>query len=349
LKSIKNNLIIFFLSFIIFTSCKKDEKASTQKVSKENIELGSQGDTLEKAKSAVIFSFENQDNTEVIKITASEVSDNDKFFLVGSKNILTASKYKKNKDKLQFIKSETLFVSDYYYVHIDPKHVLRKKIQNEDYFLFALQESPMGNGDPEYFLDFIMLNINNLNFYTLKYSGEATLRSGESIEGKFRENEILDSNPAIKKELYQFAEKSKWIYKPTEEEKDIFYYTNFEHKWYRDNYPGGTEVFYPEIVRSTYYSEDLFKFNGNYDKDQVIENANFKIVTYFRNNIIGYDKNKKLYFPITVESCATGCEKDIKFVSENKIEISYGIGGQESDTIDLYKIKFANNPQLIQN
>ena len=60
MNKIKN---IAYLSFIVlsvaFTSCKKDEKVSTQKVSKENIELGSQEDTLEKAKSAVIFSFEN--------------------------------------------------------------------------------------------------------------------------------------------------------------------------------------------------------------------------------------------------------------------------------------------------
>ncbi|MFP3787380.1 hypothetical protein, partial [Burkholderia sp. SIMBA_024] len=73
----------------------------------------------------------------------------------------------------------------------------------------------------------------------------------------------------------------------------------------------------------TYYTENLFQYNGNYDNDQVIENADYKIVTYFRNNIIGYDKNKKLYFPIIVESCVTGCDKEIQFVSENEIEVSY--------------------------
>ncbi|MFD1605500.1 hypothetical protein ACFSJW_02780 [Flavobacterium artemisiae] len=339
MKSIKNSLTIFFLSFIVFTSCKKDEKVSNQKISKENLESEAQEDTLQKAKSAVIFSFENQDNTEVIKITASEVSDDDKFFLVGSKNILTASKYKKSKDKLQFIKSEKLFVSDYYYVHIDPKHVLIKKIQKEDYFLFAVEEAPMGNGDTEYFLDFIILNISNLNFYTLKYSGEATLRSDESIDGKFLKNETLESNILIKKELYEFANKSKWVYNPSEKEKNINYYKNFEQKWYLDN----DKHLDPSVFKSTYYTENLFQYNGNYNNDQVTENTDFKIVTYFRNNIIGYDKNKKLYFPIFVENCVSGCHKEVKFISESEIEISYSeIQTQKPDTIDLHKIKFTN-------
>lgn len=338
---IKTKLAVILLCFITFSSCKNDEKTAVKEIKKENKNTEENKDEIKRT--GTIFSLDNENNTEIIKISGSDVSEEDNFLLVGHKNILIVSKYRKNKGSQQLIQNDTLLISDYNHVTIDKQHFLRKKIQNIDYFLFALMESPLGNGDPGLYLSFIMLNRNTLQFYTLKYVGEPTLRSENAVEGEFLENVALDHNITIKKELYQFAQESKWIYKPSEEEKDINYYRNFEQKWHLDNYPKGAESFYPTIVKSTYYSENLFQYNGNYDNDQVIENADFKIVTYFRNNIIGYDKNKKLYFPITVESCATGCDKKIEFVSKYEIEISYEMNVQEADTIDLNKIKFKNN------
>ncbi|SNR38791.1 hypothetical protein SAMN04487979_104274 [Flavobacterium sp. ov086] len=334
-------MITVVLPFIVLSSCKNDQKISDD-IKKTNSISNTKKDSTEMSvRTVTLFNFNNEGNTEIIKISGSEASDNDDFFLVGEKNILIVSKYKKDKKNQSLIQKDTLLISDYNHVTIDRKHFLRKK----DYFLFATMESPLGNGDPGLYLSFFMLNLKTLKFYTLKYEGESTLRSGNFVDGKFSEDKSLDSNLAIKKELYEFANKSKWIYNPSGRDKDINYYRNFEQKWYLDNYPKGedSETLYPAIVKSTYYSEDLFKYNGDYDKDQFIENADYKIVTYFRNNIIGYDKNKKLYFPITVESCATGCDKKIEFVSENEIEISYEIDRQEADTIDLNKIEFKNN------
>lgn len=336
----KNAILILLLSFFTFSSCKKDQKTEKVKtadtIRKEDIEKETSN------KTATLFTLSNQDSTEVVKISASEISSDNPFFLVGEKNVLTVSRYAKNGKSLQFVQKETLLSDEFYYVNIDEHHFLRKKIQNEDYFLFAVMESSQGNGDREIILNFIMLNVTNLKSYTLKYVGEATLRSDEGIDGAFLKNENLEANATIKKELYQFANKSKWVYNPTEEEKDINYYKNFEQKWQLDN-NANTESSFPNSVKSTYYSENLFQFNGNYDKDQVIENDRFKIVTYFRHNIIGYDKTKKLYFPIIAESCATGCDKKIEFVSENEIEITYEITTQKSDTLDLNTIRFTNN------
>ncbi|MCC9074412.1 hypothetical protein LNQ49_22725 [Flavobacterium sp. F-65] len=344
MKIIKSKLVVILLCLIAFSSCKDAEKISDkEKEESKNTKENSD----EREKTAIIFSFNNEDNTEIIKISGSDVSDEDSFLLVGDKNILIVSKYKKDKENLQLIQNDTLLVAKYNHVTIDPQHILRKKIQNVDYFLFALMESPLGNGDPGLYLSFIMLNMDTLKFYTLKYDGEPTLRSDNAVEGEFLDNTVLNHNITIKKELYLFAQKSKWIYTPSSEEKDINHYRNFEQKWHSDNYPKGAESFYPSIIKSTYYSENLFQYNGNYDNDEVIENKDFKIVTYFRNNIIGYDKNKKLYFPITVESCATGCDKKIEFVSENEIEISYEMNVQKTDTIDLNKIKFENPPVKI--
>ncbi|MBF4515823.1 hypothetical protein IRZ71_05690 [Flavobacterium sp. ANB] len=344
MKQIKNKLALILLSIITFCSCKNDKKISDHKIKKENIQQNTEENSDEIVKPITLFSISNPDNNEIIKISGSEASDDNNFLLAGDKIAVIVSKFKKNKEGLELIQTDTLLKREYSHVKIHRQHFLRKKIKNIDYFLFATKESPMGNGDVSLYLRFIMLNMNTLKFYTLEYIGENSLRSGEFVDGTFSENETLEHNMIIKKELYEFANQSKWIYKPTEKEKDINYYTNFEHKWYKDNYPGGSEIFYPTIVRSTYYSENLFQFNGDYDDDQVIENADFKIVSYFRNNIIGYDKNKELYFPITVESCTMGCDKEIEFVSEHEIKISYETDRQEADIIDLNKIKFKNSP-----
>ncbi len=342
MKTIKNQLAIILLALITLSSCKNDEKKADNKTNttpkKDSTKIAVTDKTI------TLFSINNEDDTETIEISGSEASDDDEFLLDGDKNVLIASKYKKNKESLQLIKTDTLLVSDYNYVYMDSnsKRRVRKKVQNVDYFLFSFMESPLGNGDPSKYLSFIMLNMDTLKFYTLQYIGEHSLVSGEALEGDFAENKTLDSNPEIKKELYEFANKSKWIYTPTGKEKDINYYKNFENKWYSDNAPKNGKS--PDIITSTYYTEDLFKFNGNYDKKDFIENDSFKIVSYFRNNILGYDKNKKLYFPIIVESCNHGCGKTIKFVSENEIEVSFEISDQEPEIIDLNTIKFSNNP-----
>ncbi|MFH6990934.1 hypothetical protein [Flavobacterium sp. FlaQc-48] len=329
-------LAVVLLFFITLSSCKKEEKISDHKINKKNIPPATKENSDEIKRTGTLFSFSNPDNTEIIKISASEVNDDTNFFLVGDQNSVIVSKYKKNKESQQLIQKEILLSDEFYYVTIDEKNCLRKKIDGVDYFLFALKESPKGNGDPEYILSFIMVNTATLKFYILKYAGEVTLRCEECIDGAFVKNEALESNLSIKKELYQFANQNKWVYHPTEEEKNINYYKNYEQKWYLDNNSKNSAGF----IKSTYYKENLFQFSGQYDKDQVAENNDFKIVTYFRHNVIGYDKNKKLYFPIIVESCATGCDKKIRLISKDEIEISYEMDIQQPDTIHLNKIKF---------
>ncbi len=321
-------------------SCKKDEKTANKEKTHQNAKIDSTKIEADDAM-ATLFSFNNEDNTELVEISANGAGDEDKFMLGADKILIVVSKYKKNKEPLEIMQHENLLVSEFNYVYIDP-HFSRKKIQGIDYFLFALMESPMGNGDPGLYLSFIMLNTNNLKFYILKYTGENTLRSGELVDGEFTKDKALESNIEIYNELYQFASKNKWVYKPSEEEKNINYYKNFEQKWYKDNDHDENETSDLTTIKSTYYTENLFQFNGNYDEDQIIENASFKIVNYFRNNVVGYDKNKKLYFPIIVESCATGCGKEIKFVSENEIEISYEMDTQPAYIINLNKIRFEN-------
>lgn len=342
MKTFNKKLTVLVLSLIAIYSCKRNEEANNKEKKQQSIKIDSTKTTAEDP-IVTLFSFNNENNTELIKIATNGAGDDDKFSLGADKITIIVSKYRKNKESLKITQQVTLLVSEFNYINID-SHFLRKKIQGIDYFLFALKESPMGNGDPSSYLSYIMINTNNLQFYKLGYIGEYTLRSGDSIDGDFTKDKTLESNTTVYNELYQFASKSKWIYKPTEKEKDINYYKNFEQKWYKDNNHEDEETSASSTITSTYYTENLFKFNGFYDDDQVIENADFKIVSYFRHNIIAYDKNKKLYFPVIVGSCAHGCNKEIKFVSENEIEIVYEMNTQKTDTIDLDKIKFTNTP-----
>jgi hypothetical protein len=42
------------------------------------------------------------------------------------------------------------------------------------------------------------------------------------------------------------------------------------------------------------------------------ESPEFKVLSYFRSSLIGYDKARKQYFPIWVDSCAHGCNKELR-------------------------------------
>ncbi len=71
---------------------------------------------------------------------------------------------------------------------------------------------------------------------------------------------------------------------------------------------------------------------------EYVENDNYEIQSVFRGNLIGFDKKKKKYFPILIESCSGFCNKEVEFLDATKIKITY-----EDDTtseLDLSKIIF---------
>ena len=126
--------------------------------------------------------------------------------------------------------------------------------------------------------------------------------------------------------MNQFNSKSKLIFQATKEEKKADHFKNYEEKWEKDNrtdnhYGAGYGII-PESLQSTYYKDKLFNLDGS-DIDTIIENENYIVGTYFRGNLLGYDKNKKLYFPIIVESCAHSCKKEIIFLDEKTVQIAY--------------------------
>jgi hypothetical protein len=329
---------LIFCVISVLISCKKEEKATKIK-DKIEIDKGVKSDSL-----ALLYKTNNRDNTEEIRITAYELSENNKYLLSGSKNFILVSKYLKNGNELKLIKKDTLISNEYTYAAIGKESFQKVTVKGQEYLLLSVHQSYQGSAVTEENVQFIMLNTKTLNTYMLMYSGETTLHKDESIMGEFVEDKILDSNPEIKKALYQFANKSKWVYHGS---KDPNHYSNYMKKWETDNnafnhlangYSG-----IPDTIYSTYYKDDLFKLTGDYDESERIENSNFKIVSYFRGNIIAFDKKKKMYFTIYTEACVTGCDKKIRFVSENSIEVVYHESSEnETSIINLDEIIFKN-------
>ncbi|MCL9806587.1 hypothetical protein NAT51_13710 [Flavobacterium amniphilum] len=347
MKKIKTSSLFLILSSILFISCKNDNNKLKSEVIPQKEDLEKAVDNPESKNLSLLYSEDSDNGSGSIQISASESHENDKYFLTGNKNFIIASILKKMDGSMKLIQQDTLLSDEFQYVHVDAKNFVKKTINNRNNLLMSVLETPMGNGDPERYVTFFMIDLKNLKSYSLQYKGEESLRCDECIDGEFIKNKTLESNPEIKDVLYQYANTSKWIYTPKGKEKDLSHYKNYVQKWNADNNTennlanGNSPL--PDVLYSTYYKENLFEFTGDYSENEAIENNNYIIVSYFRNSIIAYDKNKKLYFPVFVESCATGCNKEIKFVSENTIEIRYTeYSGHKGEIIDLNAIKFKN-------
>lgn len=280
---------------------------------------------------------------EVVRVAATERSDYSPFFLSGDANFIIAVKYLDSK----IIKADTLLINEYVYTEIDSARIMQRKAGNNDYLLITAKETFKGQAITEKTVNFILLDINNLDHYTLAYEGTSSVRCYECIDGDFRASAILNKTPEIKDILYEYAYKSKWVYRPaTQEEKDARHFINYEQKWQEDNQAdnrlanGHSGI--PETIYSTYYKEDIFKLTAEHGGEAAfIENERFKIMTYFRGNILGFDKQKQLYFPVFIESCITGCSKKVKFCSPAGIEVLYDeYSANETYKVQLDEIRF---------
>lgn len=275
----------------------------------------------EKLKLINLYQTTNIANSEKVVFYSNKEFD--------EKNFILISKFKSDKNKEVLIKQDTLISTDDFSISVEQKDFEKKSINGKEFIFFSVEENPMGQFSTETILDFFIIDVAEMVYYNSKFTGSHTLRSGdERLEGSFAMNNSLRKNPELKKNMLDFVGKSKLIYKPSTEEKDIFYYKNYAKKWLDDNKikdqmaNGFTEV--PNKIYSTYYKENINEFIGEIsDSDVVIENSNYKIVSFMRSSVIAYDKIKKLYFPVFIESCITGCNKEVKFIAKDKIRITH--------------------------
>ncbi len=337
--------IVLLVSFtlVVFFSCKKEKGTHKENtIPRKQIEekpIFFKTDSLTE-----MYSIVSEKGVRV-RLWSSEYSTQDTFSLFGDKNHILISKEKKSKNKFTTVKIDTLLSNEYTYVNVYKESFIKKKVNDEEYLLFSLKETFKGRAVTGRDISFFMLHLNSLQFYTLTYSGEPTLRCEGCIDGAFEDNKYLNEKPALKKVLYAYASKSKHIYMPSKEEKAISYYKNYVQKWYKDNKVentfGAGHADIMHVIYSTYYKEDIFKFTGDYGSN-FIENDRFKIVNFFRGSLLGYNKQKKLYFPVLVESCNYDCNKEIGFLEGNSIDIQYEWSNGDSFQINLEDIKFLN-------
>jgi hypothetical protein len=212
-------------------------------------------------------------------------------------------------------------------------------IDDKAYLYFLFETSPVGSAFNEENYHFSMVSLTDLTMFELVYNDNHI-----SDEQDFINIEDLKDKPIILKYLEEKAAKSKFVYKPTKEDLDMDNPKNYEKRWKIDNSnistPWGDNNGVNNTIKVKYYSKNVYPIPWKDDSFYLkkIENGKYIIITLLRNNVIGYDKVKKKYFPIWVESCGRGCNKDIAFVGKDKLQITWEVN--VAIIVDLNSMNF---------
>ena len=268
---------------------------------------------------------------ETVEILTNKTGKANPYFLSDDTNFILLRRYAQRGSKRHVLQTDTLISNEYVYTTIDSESIKRVTENGKDCLYISVLEREMGNAVLESTIGFYRIELSTFKTHTLTYSGKETTRSGSGLEGGFNDDAVLNQNPEIKNQLYEHARGNKLIFSPAGKEAALGYYKNYEVKWNKDNdednalATGHGSI--PDTILSTYYSEDLFGFTGNYNPEDVTENDRYKVVSYFRGNIVAYDKTRNRYFPVFIESCVLSCNKSVRFVSNGVIEVTYTEGG----------------------
>lgn len=338
IKSIPVSLVVVFLTF----SCKEKEAEiiSVDKVPK--IEVDVKNNIPDSVISKSIFIHETPDGLTRVWVDSKDRKSN--YFYSDTVNIFNIGRYRFENKELKKTKHLELYRNEWSYLQIDSAS-LKKEIIDQDEFLFlTLLPSTMGRAIPGETVFFYLLNLNNIDdHHSLSYSGYYDQYCNDCIKGEFSPAETFPKNKKAWQQFRKYAEKSKFISQAKGDEKKLAYYKNYEQKWetdnQTDNHYGAGFGGVPDQLYSTYYKEDLLEINGH-RVDESIENDRYIIGTFFRGNLVGFDKKKNRYFPLIVESCAHSCNKALSFVDGKTLRITYE-AGEEFD-IDLDQIIFKN-------
>lgn len=330
-------LTVLFL-WVMFT-CKEKEKETTQIKYRPKIDVKKENVIPDSILSKSVF-IKVQDSG-FTRIWVDSKESRGKYFYADTLNIFNVGKYSFENNLPKLTEKFELNRLEWSYFSIDSSSVENKLINNKEYLFLTTKPEYMGKAIPGKTVEFWMINLSDLkDTQSLLYKGYFSEFCNECIKGEFAIEE-KNKKIVLKSHLYQYASKSKLIFQASKKEKKADYYKNYEEKWEEDNrtdnhYGAGYGII-PESIQSTYYKDQLFNLDGS-DIDTIIENENYIVATYFRGNLLGYDKNKKLYFPIIVESCTYSCNKNIIFLDEKTVQITYEDG--EKFEIKLDEIIF---------
>ncbi|WP_413533513.1 hypothetical protein [Empedobacter brevis] len=323
----KINFFLILLIFLSLISCHKEDKTYANLDSPQNIATTQIEDSI---KSTNIF-YSNKNNN-LLRVFVPNKNQSDPYFYSDTAIVLKVESISNSNKR----KSVDLLNLDWTYLTIDSTSINVETFQNKPFLFFSARTDFMGRAINVKSVYFWMINTKNIKEnYSLTYTGYFSPVCNECIKGDFEKNNIPKE---IENTLLNFSKTSSFIYQKTNKKEDD--YKDYEEKWQTDNnvdsHFGSGNLEPINQIYSTYYTDNLFKIGGN--SSTKIENDNYIINSYFRGNLIGYDKNKKLYFPILVESCSYSCDKKIEFINSNTIKIEYEYSDEYE--IDLSKIIF---------
>lgn len=298
-------------------------------------------------------------NLQLLYISRSETTNSITAFLAGPKheklkyfysdtlNFVLAKQYALTDGGMKLVRTDTLEKTDWSYLEIDSATIGETVLNEEKYFYYESRQSFMGQAVLEQLATFNLFDLKNFRVHTLAYEGVPADDQLEELEGKFLSDSHLKAFTTIKKYLYGRAFMSRYIYHPKGKQKDITYYTNYARKWnvdnQADNQLANGHGSIPDTIYSTYYKEPLFSAADIDEFSKRIENDKYTVVSFFRGNIVAYNKQNSKYFPVYIESCITGCDKDIKFVGSAILSVEFTEDSRERPTqIDLGKIRFTD-------
>ncbi|MDM1062503.1 hypothetical protein HXZ62_08000 [Empedobacter falsenii] len=323
----KINIYLTLSIFLTIISCQKKDKISANLDSPQRIITTQIKDTI---KSLNIF-YSNKNNN-ILRVFVPNKNQTNSYFYSDTAIVLKIESISSsNKRKLV-----DLLHLDWTYLTIDSANINVKTFQNKPFLFFSAKTDYMGRAVNIKSVYFWMINTKNIKEnYKLTYTGYLSPICDECIKGDFEKNNLPKE---IENSLLDFVKTSSLIFQKTNKKEDT--YKDYEDKWQMDNnldgHFGAGNLEPLHKIYSTYYKENLFKIGGS--SSTKIENDDYIINSYFRGNLIGYDKNKKVYFPILVESCSYSCDKKIEFVNSNTIKIEYEDSIEYE--IDLSKIIF---------
>jgi hypothetical protein len=168
-------------------------------------------------------------------------------------------------------------------------------------------------------VDFHLVNVQTLELHRLVFWGEE--RGNGTVQGQFGAADALSGHPDLLAFLKDKAAACPRIYHGGQDSM------SWVDDWKAANAslpdPAMVESFGPVKIRWQYYDQELMKEHPN-SEDGIRENAQFKVFSYFRSHLIGYDKARKQYFPIWTDTCAHGCNKEIRSLQGSVLAFVFG-------------------------
>ena len=168
-------------------------------------------------------------------------------------------------------------------------------IDSIDYVFYADESS----GNTMGLITFVLRKIETKEEYFISFDGYAYQYDRLGPVSK-----RLKAKKNILKYLEERAKESPYVYNPSPSDYNVNLYTNYDKKWnilnagLRENLLNNSNATYD--IQFPYYYENLFDSLGHGIKIKKVENNKYIIISYFKDNVIGYDKIKKKYFALWI-------------------------------------------------